>query len=1744
MTQGLRARVCALATSVLAGACMLCAPGVAQAAESGYQIYPTPQAITYAEGEVTVDKDVTTVLESGLDADTTARLDEALALKGIEGTQGDSVAETGTTILVGIKGSKGVVDTHVDKLVKEGKLSYTDGLFEKSDAYLLASLPSDGKTSDQIIVLGKDTDAAYYGLTTLYQILQQVEGSALRAFTVNDYADVITRGFIEGYYGNPWSTQNRVDLMKWGGYYKLNAYFYAPKDDPKHNAKWRELYSEDELREKIEPLAQAGNESKCRFVFALHPFMSNPITKDNYEESIKVLKDKFTQVMDHGVRQIAILADDAADQGKDLYIKLCREMTDWLHVQQKATKKDGSLKYPGLKDTLIFCPVNYMGNGEAWYSDLPETVQVINTGGRVWGKIDNKFASTFQGNSGVAPFMWINWPCSDNDKDALHMGGHNSFLGSDLQPGQVKGVVINPMQQSEPSKQGIFMNADFTWNLWESEEHADETWEKSFSYIDHNSPIANEGSDALHDISVHMRRMYGGGATWESGESDNIKDDLTDFRAKLKADTVTTGDCDKMIAIFEEIKKDAKTFTEHAGTPAMLEQMMPWMETFDDLTTAAITELNAVKASLAGNDSELIAKFAEGTSQLDKANNHELWYIDHYEKARVGKAHITPMVNALNEYVAEKATLAADPDAVVTKLVTNRTDTPVGSTDAVFDGDVATGAEYRDPNKVSKGDYFGMTQSKPFDLDSVTFVQGGGKNFFDASKVQYLQGGEWKDVPNAQEYTTSTVTVSDLGLKQVDGVRLVAVRDNARDAWPTINEITVNQKIETSGTFTGTVTLANQESADASKPLQNASDGKDTEAWFTHKRENPNKHDGTVKDAAVIVTFDTPKTIDAIVFKQGGSSNTDFIDKGSAYWQDSEGAWHKAGDVTSDKSQTIKLGSPVEAKAIKVVNDQPKEIWWRVVDLHATFGTSAATQAISTNMPQYQNNAIAHAIDGNEETKFWSSRATAANDWVMLNFGESKFIDTVRMLQGGTDNFPASKVYYTTDKDPKQDGTWTEVATLGGAADQMVTFDRVEATGIKVVATQGTGNWFQLFELQAFEKFSYTKDSLYATFDLANVDLTARVGEGSFKTTDATVTLPKKGDVIAIDLGSVRRDIKLPNFDQQVLGDVEAVYSQNALEWLPIEKSDVERTRYVGFRATADGATATFKGLEGSYLFSLSPALVKSDLPGNQTLDAGAMFDGDVTTATKSSGAPAEGSTVVIDMGQTRTIDTFEYFVPEASLDFIRNAVIEVADAPDAADEDWKLVLDINSKGEVADPGTQATAKDAAWLTHSSEVPGNMFIGAEDLNLSGRYLRIRFTEAYPDRWVEIGELRINEGAYVSTYAGGDFESTVMEQQGKVPANLIDKDLLTTWAPEGTEAGALTYHVGSPLKADGTPYVGVRVISHGEPSNVTVKAVLYTDDSYTKTATVELGVDDEVLKEFSFGLPNAAERSLAEYTAVKDIVFEWAEGTEPELSEVYLLGAMTGVSTDDLASLQAAVDSAKQQDTSAWTTDSKTALAGAIAQAEQALAAPESLTIDQIEELKAAIETALKSPVLKYTGTELSELVSGALTDGSKYTADSWKAYQDALAAAKAGIEKGDSLSQAEGDQLVANLKAALEGLKLAGDGNGDGGGNGNGDHNGNGNGDHNGNGDNNGDGNGDHNGNGGGNNGNNGNGGNNGGGQGGSKPNGGSGSQGSGKPNGGLPQTGDPSTLIAAATLIAGGATTAAGAALASRKRK
>ena len=65
--------------------------------------------------------------------------------------------------------------------------------------------------------------------------------------TVNDYPLFAVRGYIEGFYGKPWSHENRRMMLKLMSFYGMNTYYYAPKDDPYHRDKWSELYPEKEL---------------------------------------------------------------------------------------------------------------------------------------------------------------------------------------------------------------------------------------------------------------------------------------------------------------------------------------------------------------------------------------------------------------------------------------------------------------------------------------------------------------------------------------------------------------------------------------------------------------------------------------------------------------------------------------------------------------------------------------------------------------------------------------------------------------------------------------------------------------------------------------------------------------------------------------------------------------------------------------------------------------------------------------------------------------------------------------------------------------------------------------------------------------------------------------------------------------------------------------------------------------------------------------------------------------------------------------------------------------------------------------------------------------------------------------------------------------------------------------------------------------------------------------------------------
>ena len=98
-------------------------------------------------------------------------------------------------------------------------------------------------------------------------------------------------GVVEGFYGRPWTTEQRKDLFgkmqEWG----MTSYLYAPKDDCKHRAYWRELYTVEEA-EHLQSLISLAAECNIDFYYAISPGLD--ITYSNAKE-ISCLKRKLDQ---------------------------------------------------------------------------------------------------------------------------------------------------------------------------------------------------------------------------------------------------------------------------------------------------------------------------------------------------------------------------------------------------------------------------------------------------------------------------------------------------------------------------------------------------------------------------------------------------------------------------------------------------------------------------------------------------------------------------------------------------------------------------------------------------------------------------------------------------------------------------------------------------------------------------------------------------------------------------------------------------------------------------------------------------------------------------------------------------------------------------------------------------------------------------------------------------------------------------------------------------------------------------------------------------------------------------------------------------------------------------------------------------------------------------------------------------------------------------------------------------------
>src|SRR4051794_41693108 len=78
------------------------------------------------------------------------------------------------------------------------------------------------------------------------------------------------RGVIEGFYGPPWSHDERLDLIRFCGGHGLNTWVHAPKDDPFHRQRWRDPYPDDELQRIVQLVGECVS-NDVEFVYAIAP---------------------------------------------------------------------------------------------------------------------------------------------------------------------------------------------------------------------------------------------------------------------------------------------------------------------------------------------------------------------------------------------------------------------------------------------------------------------------------------------------------------------------------------------------------------------------------------------------------------------------------------------------------------------------------------------------------------------------------------------------------------------------------------------------------------------------------------------------------------------------------------------------------------------------------------------------------------------------------------------------------------------------------------------------------------------------------------------------------------------------------------------------------------------------------------------------------------------------------------------------------------------------------------------------------------------------------------------------------------------------------------------------------------------------------------------------------------------------------------------------------------------------------
>lgn len=337
-----------------------------------------------------------------------------------------------------------------------------------------ADLPSGGYRIAVGTVAGRSTvaldgvgdDGLFHAVQTLRQL---VRNGSVAGVSVRDWPGTAVRGMTEGFYGQPWTREERFAQIDFMGRTKQNRYLYAAGDDPYRQARWRDPYPA-ERRADFRALAERARARHVTLGWAVAPGQAMCMSSDG---DVKALTRKIDAMWALGVRVFQLQFQDVS-------------YSEWHCDNDAATFGSGpeaaaraqarvasevarhlAQRHPG-SEPLSVMPTEFYQDGATDYrtalaKELDDRVQIAWTGvGVVPRTITGRELAGARATFRHPLVTMDNYPVNDYAQDRIFLG---PYTGRD--PAVAMGsaaLLANAMEQPSASRIPLFTAADFAWN--------------------------------------------------------------------------------------------------------------------------------------------------------------------------------------------------------------------------------------------------------------------------------------------------------------------------------------------------------------------------------------------------------------------------------------------------------------------------------------------------------------------------------------------------------------------------------------------------------------------------------------------------------------------------------------------------------------------------------------------------------------------------------------------------------------------------------------------------------------------------------------------------------------------------------------------------------------------------------------------------------------------------------------------------------------------------------------------------------------------------------------------------------------------------------------------------------------------------------------------------------------------------------------------------------------------------------